>query len=158
MRGCGGRYKGVRMKEVSVYVDTSIKGPRRRDGMCLYILSFQAANGKVADMGRRIMRKDTTENQLTLLGLEGALKHLKVPCALCLYLECAYVATAISEKWYEKWRYGGWMNAKNKPVRDAEIWQSIEYLLNAHEVEVRLKQENPYRGWMWRELGHAQGK
>lgn len=144
------------MKEVSVYIDTSIKGPRRQDGACLYILSFQAGNGKVADMGRWITRKDTTENQLALLGLEGALKHLRMPCSLCLYLECGYVAAAINGKWHEKWRYAGWMNARNKPVSDAEIWKSIEGLLNAHEVKVNLKQEHPYREWMKSEMARWQ--
>ncbi|WP_300801349.1 RNase H family protein [uncultured Acetatifactor sp.] len=140
------------MKAVSIYIDTSIKGPRRRDGACQYILSYHAANGKVADMGGRILREGATENQLALLGLEGALKHLREPCALCLYLECRHVASAIKGKWYEDWRYGGWMTAKGRPVSHAETWQSVAALLAAHEMEVRLEQEHPYREWLKLEL------
>ena len=140
------------MKAVDIYIDTSIKGPRRRDGSCLYILAFAAGNGKVADTGGRIQREGTTENQLTLLGLETALKRLREPCRLTLHLECAYMASVLQNRWFDSWRYNDWMNAKNEPVRDADIWQSIEYLLNAHEYRVELKQPHTYRDWMRREL------
>lgn len=140
------------MKTVNIYIDTSIKGPRRRDGACLYILAFCSGSGKTADAGRRIRQEDTTENQLALLGLEAALKRLREPCRLILHLECAYVASALQNRWLETWRYNGWMNAKNAPVRDAGTWQAIEYLLNAHEYEVKLKQPHTYRDWMRREL------
>ena len=73
------------MRTVDIYIDTSIKGPRRRDGECLYILAFRAQNGATADMGRRIRREETTENQLALLGLEAALRHLREPCRLILH-------------------------------------------------------------------------
>ena len=140
------------MRTVDIYIDTSLKGPRRKDGSCLYILSFTTAKGLTADLGQWIRREDTTENQLTLLGLESALKHLQEPCRLILHLECAYLASALENRWYEKWREEGWMNAKNVPVRDAEIWRSIEYLLNAHDFQVCLKQPHTYREWMHREL------
>lgn len=140
------------MKTVDIYIDTDIKGPRRRDGACLYILAFEAGNGRTADLGRRLRRADTTENQLTLLGLEAALGRLTEPCRLVLHLECIYVASALENRWFAAWRYNGWMSAKNEPVRDADKWQSIESLLNAHEFEVRLREPHTYREWMRREL------
>lgn len=140
------------MKAVDIYIDTSIKGPRRRDGSCLYILAFAAGNGRVADTGGRIRREGTTENQLALLGLDAALKRLRESCRLTLHLECAYVASALQNRWFDGWRYNDWVNAKNEPVRDADTWQSIEYLLNAHEFRVELRQPHTYRDWMRREL------
>ena len=80
------------MQTVDIYIDTSIKGPRRRDGTCWYIIAYKAANGETADTGSKIHAKDTTENQLTLIGLETALKRLKAPCQLILHLECNHVA------------------------------------------------------------------
>lgn len=141
------------MKTVHIYIDTSIKGPRRRDGEVLYIMAFEAANGKTADVGNRIKREDTTENQLTIVALEEALKRLNTACRLVLHLECGYAAAVLQNRWYEQWRYNGWMSTRNEPICDAEIWQSIQYLLNAQEFEVVLKQEHTYRDWMRRELG-----
>lgn len=146
------------MRVVDIYIDTSIKGPKRRDGTVMYILAYRAANGKTADTGDRINREDTTENQLTILGLEAALKRLNTPCRLVLHLECPYVAAVLENRWYEQWRYNGWMTAKNEPVRDTGTWQSIEYLLNAHEFEVRLKGSHTYRQWMQRTLKAQEGE
>lgn len=140
------------MRAVDIYVDTSIRGPRRGDGSCMYILSFTDGGGRTADAGGRIRRTDTTENQLALLALEAALGRLREPCALELHLECAYLAAALENRWYDRWRRDGWMNAKNAPVRDAETWRSIRCLLNAHEFRVLLGQPHPYREWMGREL------
>lgn len=140
------------MRTVDIYIDTSIRGPRRGDGGCMYILAFTAGNGVTADAGGRVGRTDTTENQLALLGLEAALKRLREPCRLVLHLECGYLAAALDNRWYEAWKYSAWMNAKNRPVRDAETWRSVECLLNAHDFRVVLRQPHPYREWMRTEL------
>lgn len=149
MAGTSG-YDG--MKHVAVYIDTSLKGPRRGNGVCQYIIAYEALNGKTADTGSRISREDTTENQLTAAGLAAALLRLKTPCSISLYLECPYAAAVLQNGWYQEWRYSGWMTAKGKPVQDAGLWQEIETLLCPHTIQVFLKQPHPYREWMRREL------
>lgn len=138
-------------KKVNLHIDTSIKGPKRRDGDYLYILSFRTQAG-TADTGNRKHLEETTENQAAALALEEALKRLRVPCSLTIYLECPYVASVLSNKWYEKWRYNDWMSAKGKPICDAAIWRSIQSLLNAHDIQVLLKKPHEYREWMQHEL------
>lgn len=145
------------MKKVDIYIDTSIKGPRRRSGWYTYIIAADTAAG-TADLGDTVMVEDTTENQITLIALETVLKRIKKPCSLVLHLENNYTAAALINKWPEQWRYGGWMTARNKPVCDAEKWQSILSLLNAHEFEVVLKQPHTYRDWMKRKLREKEGK
>ena len=140
------------MKYVNIYIDTSIRGPRRDDGACLYIIAYEASNGKVADAGDVLVDKDTTENHLTITGIRAALLRLKFPCHITLYLECSYVAAALQNRWYLEWRYSGWITARGKPVQDALIWQEIERLLYPHTFDVVLKQPHPYREWMDREL------
>ena len=144
------------MQTVEIYIDTSIKGPRRRDGKCWYIIAYKAANGETADTGNKIHARDTTENQLTLIGLETALKRLKAPCQLILHLECNYVAAVLNNGWLEEWRYHGWMTKRGVPVADVEKWQSIQYLLNAHRFQVVLQGEHSYRDWMRRELAKTE--
>ena len=139
-------------KVVDIYIDTSIKGPKRQNGAALFILAFVASTGKTADRGQWIQKEDTTENHLTLLALEAALKHLIKACYLVIHLECSYVAAAIQNGWLQDWQKNGWQTAKKKPVRDAEIWQSILSLLEKHEFEVELGKEHTYRAWMKREL------
>lgn len=139
------------MQTVDIYIDTSIKGPKRREGSFLYIVAMNTSAG-TADLGNMDTIPDTTENHLTLSALEAALKRITKACRLIIHLECAYVAGALQNKWYEQWRQQGWMTAKGKSVCDVEKWQSIQYLLNAHEFEVRLKEPHTYREWMQRTL------
>lgn len=139
------------MQTVDIYIDTDIKGPRRCDGSYIYIVAVQTSAG-TADIGNQKKVEDTTENQLTLLALETALKRLNKPCHLVLHLECHYVASALKNKWYVNWHNHDWLTAKNEPVRDAEKWRRIEYLLNEHDFEVKLKEPHTYRDWMQREL------
>ena len=140
------------MKRVDICIDTSLKGPARGAGACLYILSYEAPGGLTADAGGIIREEDATENRLTILGLNAALSRLKASCRLILYLECPYAAAVLRNGWLQDWRGGGWLTAKGKPVRDAALWQQTEALLSAHAFEVLLKQEHPYRDWMRGEL------
>ncbi len=145
------------MKTVDIYIDTSIKGPKRRDGWYIYIIAIDTAAG-TADAGNTVKAENATENQATLFALEAALKRIKKSCHLVLHLENNYVAAALTNRWYEQWRHAGWMTAKNKPVCDVATWQSIQYLLNTHEFEVILKQPHTYREWMQRKLKEKEGK
>ena len=139
------------MRTVDIYIDTSIKGPKRRSGSYLYIIAMDTSAG-TADIGNMASLEDTTENQAVLTALEAALKRITKPCRLIIHLECPYVAGALKNKWYEQWRQQAWMTKKGKPVSDTEKWQSIQYLLNAHDFEVRLKEPHTYRDWMQRTL------
>ena len=139
------------MKTVEIYIDTSLKGPRRRDGWWTYIIAMETSQG-TADIGDTGKAENTTENQATLIALETALKRLNKPCYLILHLECEYVANVLTNGWLEQWHYGGWMTKKNKPVADSEKWSAIQYLLNAHQFLVKLKEPHTYREWMQRKL------
>lgn len=145
------------MRRVDIYIDTSMKGPKKRGGWYTYIVAVETEKG-TADTGDTKKAEDATENQATLLGLEAALKRINTSCHLILHLECDYVATALINGWPEQWRYNGWMTTKNKPVCDAEKWRSIQEILNAHEFEVRLKEPHTYREWMRSKLREKEGK
>lgn len=145
------------MKRVDIYIDTSLKGPRRGNAWWTYIVAMETNKG-TADTGDTGKIEDSTENQATLTALETALKRLKMPCHLTLHLECDYVASALTNGWIDQWRYNGWMTTKNKPVCDVEKWQSILDFLNAHEFEVVLKQPHTYREWMRSKLKEKEGK
>lgn len=139
------------MHTVDIYIDTDIKGPKRRDGAYLYVIAAPTRKG-TADVWWWEPMKQTTENQAALYALEAALKRISKPSHIFIHLECPYVASVLENQWYIRWRQQGWMTQKNKPVCDAEKWRSIEYLLNAHEFEVHLKEPHTYREWMRRKL------
>lgn len=92
--------------------------------------------------------ENTTENCLAAAALEAALKRIKEPCFVCIYTECACLFQALRNGWPEEWRHRGWKTKNGKPVANAEIWQSVTVLLNAHKIRVYLREPHAYRHWM----------
>ena len=138
-------------KTVNLYIVTSMRGPSKRPGACLYILETQTTKGP-ATITNTIGMENANENGAALEALTAALKRLKQPCSLNIYLDAQYIAAALENRWYQKWKFEGWKNAKGKPVCDVAKWQEIEYLLSLHDFRVRLKTGHPYRDWMEREV------
>lgn len=144
--------------EVNIYIDTGIRGPQKRDGSYLYLLEARLQDGRNADVWKWVPLEQTTENQAAVYALEEALGRLKRPCSLTIWTECPYLAAALENRWYARWREQNWETARGEPVKDAEKWQSIEYLLNAHGFRVRLKEHHAYRDWMRREIRQREAR
>ena len=145
------------MQTVDIYIDTSIKGPKRRHGTYMYIIAMQTDKG-TADVGNMDSVSDTTENHITLLALEAALKRIKKPCYLIIHLECSYVAAVLRNGWYKAWQENGWKTNRKTDVQDVEKWRAILKSLNEHAFEVRLKEPHTYREWMSRTLSEKENE
>lgn len=141
------------MKEVNLYIDTSIKGPKRRDGAFIYLLDYTTESRKQHQAKSICKIPNSTENMLTLEALVAALNRITMPCKLHIYLECRYVANAFRNGWLENWVNNDWKNAKGEPVADAERWRDIQYLLNKHEFYIHFQEHHEYHSWMKWELG-----
>ncbi len=139
------------MRTVEIFIDTGIKGPKPRDGLYMYIMATETSSG-TADVGNSSYLEDTTEHKATLVALEEALKRLKQPCQLEIYMEDSYVAAVLVNGWIKGWQENGWLNAKKEPVADKEKWSSIQYLLNAHTFQIHIKEHHSYREWMARTI------
>lgn len=137
-------------KAVSLYIVSGIRGPSRRAGKSLYILETMTAKGP-ATLTKALHVEEKNENGATLEALTDALKRLKQPCRLTIYLDTVYIATALEKRWPTEWKNHDWKNARGKLVCDAPKWQEAEYLLGAHEYRTELKKPHLYRAWMERE-------
>ena len=86
----------------------------------------------------------TTNNRMELTAVIEALKALKRPCRVALYLDSQYVRKGITE-WIHGWKAKGWRTADKKPVKNAELWQALDHLVSTsgHQIE-----------WHWVK-GHA---
>lgn len=139
------------MQTVNLYIDTSIKGPRRRAGCYIYLLEMKTSKGP-ATVNKLVCMEETTENHMTLTAMEEALKRIHKPCALHIYLECSYVAAAIQKGWLKEWQYNGFVTKRGRAVSDEEKWRRIQSLLNVHDFSIHEKEAHSYREWMEREL------
>ncbi|MFW5675791.1 MAG: RNase H family protein [Acetivibrio ethanolgignens] len=139
------------MKQVNIYIDTGIKGPRRQKGACGYVLECQTAKGP-ATLTQIKQAESMTQHQAELYTLLTALTHIKEPCDLVIYTDSAYLAGTWKQNWPEKWAAAGWKNSRGEEVGNRQEWEEMLNLLNGRSVDFRLNQNHHYREWLAREI------
>ncbi len=78
----------------------------------------------------------TTNNRMELIAAIKALEALKRPCKVRLTTDSEYVKNGIT-KWIKNWKLRGWKTSEKKPVKNVDLWKSLDELTNTHEVEWR---------------------
>ncbi len=78
--------------------------------------------------------EETTNNRMEMMAVIEALKALKKPSPLKLYTDSKYVMDGIT-KWMDGWKAKGWKTAAKKPVKNQDLWQEIDALVNMHDVQ-----------------------
>lgn len=126
------------MDEVVIYTDGACKGNPGPGGWGVYLRS--GAHEKELWGGER----ETTNNRMELIAVIEALKALKRPCRVRLYLDSEYVRKGITE-WIRGWKAKGWKTASRQPVKNVDLWQALDGLVHGgvHQIE-----------WHWVK-GHA---
>ncbi|NNC46919.1 MAG: ribonuclease HI [Sphingomonas sp.] len=85
---------------------------------------------------------ETTNNRMEMMAAIEALNALKRPCKVTLTTDSTYVRDGIT-KWIHGWKKNDWKNAAKKPVKNADLWQTLEEAAARHDVT-----------WKWVK-GHA---
>ncbi len=75
----------------------------------------------------------TTNNRMELMGAIGALRSLRKPCDVVITTDSQYVRKGITE-WLPKWKQNGWKTAARKPVKNDDLWRSLDELTQQHRV------------------------
>ncbi|MGP1517322.1 MAG: ribonuclease HI [Ottowia sp.] len=124
--------------EVTIYTDGACKGNPGPGGWGALLRS--GPHEKELFGGEAV----TTNNRMELQAVIEALAALKRPCRVQLYLDSQYVRQGITE-WIVGWKAKGWRTASGQPVKNAELWQRLDALVN----------QGPHRiSWHWVK-GHA---
>ena len=76
----------------------------------------------------------TTNNRMELLAVIRALEALKRPVRGRVYTDSQYVRRGITE-WLPAWKARGWRTAGRAPVKNQDLWQRLEQLSAAHQLE-----------------------
>jgi ribonuclease HI len=124
------------MKSIEIYTDGACRGNPGMGGWGA-IIQFQN-NSKELFGGRA----ETTNNQMEMRAVIEGLKALKEPCKIILYTDSKYVMDGITS-WIHGWKKNNWKTANKKPVKNMELWQELDQLVNQHEIT-----------WKWVK-GHA---
>ncbi|AEG68861.1 ribonuclease HI [Ralstonia solanacearum] len=124
------------MQEVTVYSDGACKGNPGLGGWGTVLVS--GGHEKELFGGEAV----TTNNRMELMAVIEAFRALKRPCRVKVYTDSQYVQKGISE-WLAGWKARGWKTADKKPVKNDDLWRTLDELVVAHEVS-----------WHWVK-GHA---
>ena len=79
---------------------------------------------------------DTTNNQMELMAVIEGLRTLKFRSQVEVITDSKSVAQG-SEEWMPGWKRNGWRRKEGKqfkPVKNFELWQLMDELLQKHEV------------------------
>ncbi|WP_354679365.1 ribonuclease HI, partial [Cupriavidus plantarum] len=115
------------MQEVTIYSDGACKGNPGPGGWGAVLVA--GGNEKELFGGEN----PTTNNRMELMAVIEALRALKRPCVVKVYTDSQYVQKGISE-WIRGWKARGWLTAEKKPVKNADLWQQLDELVQPHEI------------------------
>ena len=76
---------------------------------------------------------ETTNNRMELTAVIRGLEALKKSCTVDVYTDSKYVQQGVTH-WLAGWKAKGWKTAAKKPVKNQDLWQELDALLQKHEV------------------------
>ncbi len=85
---------------------------------------------------------DTTNNRMELMAAISALETLSRVSEITVVTDSTYVKNGVTQ-WIHGWKRNGWKTSDKKPVKNADLWQTLDALVRQHKLE-----------WIWVK-GHA---
>lgn len=120
------------MSMVEIYTDGACKGNPGPGGWGVLL---RAGTSEKELFGGEV---GTTNNRMELRAVIEALSALKRPCDVVLHVDSQYVLKGMTE-WLPGWKARGWRTAGKQPVKNVDLWQQLDALVNVagHRIEWR---------------------
>lgn len=77
---------------------------------------------------------NTTNNRMELQAVIEGLSALKRRSKVLLVTDSKYVMQGM-QTWLAGWKKRGWKTASKQPVKNQELWQQLDELVQQHDVE-----------------------
>jgi ribonuclease HI len=116
------------MKQVIIYTDGACRGNPGPGGWGA-LITFEDTTKELFGG-----KQDSTNNQMELSAAIEGLAALKEPCNIDLFTDSKYVMDGITQ-WINKWKKNSWRTAAKKDVKNKELWQRLDELINVHQVQ-----------------------
>lgn len=112
---------------VTIYTDGACRGNPGPGGWGVLLISGKHEKSlKGAEI-------ETTNNRMELQAAIEALNALKRGCEVELYTDSQYVRRGVLE-WLDNWKQSNWKTAGKKPVKNRDLWESLDQQLSQHKV------------------------
>jgi ribonuclease HI len=101
----------------------------------------------------------TTNNRMELMGFLYALEQINGivsgNTSVTIYVDSAYIANCINDKWYLRWLENGWRTADRQQVKNQDLWSRIIalYIKNSNRLanlqvqKVKSHSKNDYNNY-----------
>ena len=149
--------RGSGMYFVRVFLETSMKGPRRGDGWYGYLLETLTKKEEIRTLHQVVMEKDVTANQLYLKALLAALSRLNQECEVEVYTSSLYLRGSY-ENHLQGWKESGWRTARREPVKNQELWQEVYELGKKQRIRFSSAYQYEYKSWLCTQIAEQRRK
>jgi ribonuclease HI len=113
---------------VEIYTDGACRGNPGPGGWAA-LLSCQGREREISGA-----EANTTNNRMELLAVINALRALKRRTRARIFTDSQYVRLGITQ-WLKVWKARGWRTASRHPVKNQDLWESLDLLVAGHELE-----------------------
>ena len=117
------------MKQVIIYTDGACRGNPGPGGWGA-LIQYEGTEKEVY-----VGLEETTNNQMELSAAIQGLKALNESCHVDLFTDSKYVMDGITN-WIHNWKKNNWKTAAKKEVKNKELWQQLDQLMEHHEVQL----------------------
>ena len=115
-------------KEVTIYTDGACIGNPGPGGYGVVLIS--GPYRRELSAGFRL----TTNNRMEMTAAIVALEALKTRCRVTLYSDSQLLVNSHAKGSPRRWQAKGWMRTRKAKVQNADLWQRLLPLCDAHEV------------------------
>jgi len=126
-----------------IYTDGACSGNPGPGGWGAVIL-----NEEENDINISGKEQSTTNNRMELVAPIMALKKIKKNSKIIIYTDSIYLKNGITT-WIKNWEKNGWKNANKKPVKNKDLWLTLNELSKEHVIDwkwVKAHAGNKYNG------------
>ena len=78
--------------------------------------------------------KSTTNNRMELVAPIMALRKIKQASKIIIYTDSTYLKNGITT-WIKNWEKNGWKSANKKPVKNKDLWVTLNKLSKEHVID-----------------------
>ncbi|MGH7131122.1 MAG: ribonuclease HI [Phycisphaerales bacterium] len=129
------------LPHVHLFTDGACSGNPGPGGWA-FILRHPATGKEIERSGGE---NPTTNNRMELQAVIEGLATLNKPTNVELFSDSQYVLNGLKE-WMDSWKKRGWKTADKKPVKNQDLWQTLDGLRATHHLKfhwVRGHNEHP---------------
>lgn len=120
------------MNAVEIFTDGACKGNPGPGGWGAWL--------KFADSDKELFggERVTTNNRMEMTAVIEALTALQYSSQVTLHVDSQYVLKGMTE-WLPGWKARGWKTAAKAPVKNVDLWQKLDALVNTgkHNIDWR---------------------